>query len=166
MQSVLGRFCRFGIGMCSGSQICRGEIFQTCLKDLSPTNCRLAVGYVSVWSRFCRGAFGGMSGRVRPPMAHGLSVLNRLCIGHLSADLTPTQDRIKSDITPNCEESADTFPNQDRHVPDTPRTQTECKPTTVCDVIPAYKGRQNAVFTICVSDFVKLTSEGSNNSSR
>ena len=127
MQSVLGRFCRFGIGLCSGSQICRGEIFQ-------PTKCRLPVGYVSVWSRFCRGAFGGMLGRVRPPMPHGLSVLNQLCIGHLSADLTPTLDRIKSDITTNCEESADTFPNQDRHEPNTPRTQTECKPTTVCDV--------------------------------
>ena len=139
LQSVLIRFCRFDVGLCSGRQICRGEIFQTCLKDLSPTNCRLSVGYMSVWSRFCRGAFGDVSVLIRPPMVDGLSVLDRLCIGHMSADLTPIQGRFKSDITPNCMESADTFPNQNRRVPDISRTQTECKPITVCGVIPTYK---------------------------
>ena len=142
LQSVLIRFCRFGVGLCSGRQICRGEIFQTCLKDLSPTNCRLSVGYMSVWCRFCRGAFGDVSVLIRPPMVDGLSVLDRLCIGHMSADLTPIQDRIKSDITRNCVESVDTFPNQNRRVPDIPRTQTECKPITVCGVIPTYKSTQ------------------------
>ena len=139
LQSVLSRF---GVGLCSGRQICRGEIFQTCLKDLSPTNCRLSVGYMSVWCRFCRGAFGYVSVLIRPPMVDGLSVLYRLCIGHMLADLTPIQDRIKSDITRNCVESADTFPNQNWRVPDISRTQTECKPITVCGVIPTYKNTQ------------------------
>ena len=135
LQSVLIRFCRFGVGLCSGRQICRGEIFQTCLKDLSPTNCRLYVGVVSVLS-------GSVSVLIRPSIVYGLSVLDRLCIGHMSADLTPIQDRIKSDITPNCVKSADTFPNQNRRVPDISRTQTDCKPTTVCGVIPTYKSTQ------------------------
>ena len=106
---------------------------------LSP---RQIVGYMSVWCRFCRGAFGDVSVLIRPPIVYGLSVLDRLCIGHMSADLTPIQDRIKSDITPNCVESADTFPNQNRRVPDISRNQTECKPTTVCGVIPTYKSTQ------------------------
>ena len=100
LQSVLIRFCRFGVGLCSGRQICRGEIFQTCLKDLSPTNCRLSVGYMSVWCRFCRGAFGDVSVLIRPPMVDGLSVLDRLCIGHMSADLTPIQGRFKTESSP------------------------------------------------------------------
>ena len=97
LQSVLIRFRRFGIGLCSGKQICRGEIFQTCLKDLSPTNCRLSVGYMSVW---CRGAFGDVSVLIRPPMVDGLSVLDRLCIGHMSAHLTPIQGRFKTESSP------------------------------------------------------------------
>ena len=144
LQSVLIRFCRFGVGLCSGRQICRAEIFQTCLKDLSPTNCRLSVGYMSVWCRFCRGVFGDVSVLIRPSMVAGLSVLDRLCIGHMSADLTPIQDRINSDKTPNCVESADTFPNQNRGVSDISRTQTECKPITVCSVIPTYKSTKNS----------------------
>ena len=78
LQSALIRFCRFGVGLCSGRQICRGEIFQTCLKDLSPTNCRLSVGYMSVWCRFCRGAFGDVSVLIRLPMVDGLLVLDSL----------------------------------------------------------------------------------------
>ena len=97
LQSVLIRFCRFGVGLCSGRQICRGEIFQTCLKDLSPTNCRLSVGYMSVWCRFYRGAFGDVSILIRPPMVDDLSVLDRLCIGHMSADQTPIQGRFKTE---------------------------------------------------------------------
>ena len=123
LQSVLIRFCRFDVGLCSDRQICRGEIFQTCLKDLSPTNCRLSVGVVSVLSRDVRGRVGldsATDGR-------WFVGLIRLCIGHMSADLTdsrPIPDRIKSNITPNC-------------------VQTECKPITVCGVIPAYKNTQN-----------------------
>ena len=100
LQSVLIRFCRFGVGLCSGRQNCRGEIFQTCLKDLSPTNCRSFVVYVSVWCRFCRGAFGDVSVLIRPPMADDLSVLDRLCIGHMSANQTPIQDRFKTESSP------------------------------------------------------------------
>ena len=101
LQSVLIRFCRFGVGLCSGRQICRGEIFQTCLKDLPPpTNCRLSVGYMSVWCRFCRGAIGDVSVLIRPPMVDGLSVLDRLCIRHMSADLTPIQGRFKTESSP------------------------------------------------------------------
>ena len=77
-----------------------GEIFQTCLKDLSPTNCRLFVGYMSVWCQFCRGAFGDVSVLIRPPMVDGLSVLDRLCIGHMSADLTPIEGRFKTESSP------------------------------------------------------------------
>ena len=97
LQSVLIRFCRFGVGLCSGRQICRGEIFQICLKDLSLINCLLSVGYMSVWCRFCRGAFGDVSVLIRPPMVDGLSVLDRLCIGHMSDDLTPIQGRFKTE---------------------------------------------------------------------
>ena len=100
LQSVLIRLCRFGVGLCSGRQICRGEIFQTCLKDLSPTSCLLSVGYMSVWCRVCRGAFGDVSVLIRPPMVDGLSVLDRLCIGHMSADLTPIQCRFKTEWSP------------------------------------------------------------------
>ena len=96
----IDRFCRFGVGLCSGRHMCRGEIFQTCLKDLSPTNYRLSVGYVSVWCRFCRGAFGDVSVLIRPPIVGGLSVLDRLCIGHMSADLTPIQGRFKTETSP------------------------------------------------------------------
>ena len=248
LQSVLIRFCQFWVGLCSGRQFFGGEIFQTCLKDLSPTNCRLCVGYMSVWFRFCRGAFGDVSVLIRPQMVDGLSFLNpshtgqtdtkptssrqkspdsgrdrftvridsvlsvwcrfmfgqtnlsgrnlsnmferslpeklsvacrlyvgvvsvlsgsvrgrvglnsatdgrcfvglrsvmyRAYVGRPDTDSRPIQDRIKSDITPTCVESADTFPNQNRRMPDISRTQTECKPITVCGVIPTYKSTQN-----------------------
>ena len=139
LQSVLIRFCRFGVGLCWGRQICRGEIFQTCLKDLSPTNCRLSVGFMSVWCRFCRGAFRDVSVLIRPPMVDGLSVMYRAYVGRPDTDSKLIQDRIKSDITANCLESADAFPNQNRRVPDISRAQTVCKPITVCGVIPTYK---------------------------
>ena len=99
-QSVLIRFCRFSVALCSGRQICRGEIFQTCLKDFSPTNCRLSVGHMSVWCRFCRGVFRDVSVLIRPPMVDCLSVLDRLCIGHMSADLTPINDQFKTESSP------------------------------------------------------------------
>ena len=100
LQSVLIRFCQFGVGLCSGRQICRGEIFQTCLKDFSLTNCRLSVGFMSVWCRFCRGAFGDESVLIRPLMVDGLLVLDRLPIGHMSANLTPIQNRFKTESSP------------------------------------------------------------------
>ena len=65
--------------------------------NISP---RQIVGYMSVWCRFCRGAFGDVSVLIRPPMVDGLSVLDRLCIGHMSADLTPIQGRFKTESNP------------------------------------------------------------------
>ena len=115
-QSVLIRFCRFDVGLCSGRQICRGEIFQTCLKDLSPTNCRLSVGYMSVWSQFCRGAFGDVSVLIRPPMVDGLSVLDRLCIGHMSADLTPIQVRHNTELRGVGRHIPESKPTSARHI--------------------------------------------------
>ena len=65
------KFIKFGDRLvcnryCSGRHICRGEIFQTCLNDLPPTNCRLCVGYMSAWCRFCGGAFEDTSVLIRP----------------------------------------------------------------------------------------------------
>ena len=97
LQSVLIQFCWFSVGWCSGRQICWGEIIQTCLKDLSPTNCRLSVGYMSVWCRFCRGAFRVVSVLIWSPMVDGLLVVDRLCIGHMLAELTPIQGRFKTE---------------------------------------------------------------------
>ena len=94
---------RFAVGIDSVLSIwCWFMFRQTnlCLKDLSPTNCRLSVGYMSVWCRFCRGAFGDVSVLIRPRMVDGLSVLDRLCIGHMSADLTPIQGRFKTESSP------------------------------------------------------------------
>ena len=143
LQSVLIRFCRFGVGLCSGRQICWGEIFQTCLKDLSLTNCRLScrlyVGVVSVLSGSVRGRVGLNSATDGRWFVGLTSVMYRAYVGRPDTDSRLIQDRIKSDITPNCVDSADTFPNQNRQVPDISRTQTECKPITVCGVIPTYK---------------------------
>ena len=151
LQSVLIRFCRFGVGLYSGRQICRGEIFQTCLKDLSPTNCWLSVGYMSI--DVVSVLSGSVRGRVSLNSATDgrwfvvlRSVMYRAYVGRPDTDSRPIQDQIKSDITPNCVESADTFPNQNRRVPDISRTQTECKrvPITVCGVIPTSKSSQNS----------------------
>ena len=58
--------------------------------------CRLYIGVVSVLSA----AFGDVSVLIRPPMVDGLSVLDRLCIGHMSADLTPIQGRFNTESSP------------------------------------------------------------------
>ena len=81
------------------------------------------------------------------------SVMYRAYVGRPDTDPRPIQDRIKSDITPNCVESVDTFPNQNRQVPDISRTQTECKPITVCGVIPAYKSTPK--ISLHLSDAIK-----------
>ena len=139
LQSVLIRFCRIGVGLCSRRQIFRGEIFQTYLKYLYPTNCRLSVAYMSVWCRFCRGAFDDVSVINRPPVVDGQSVLDRLCIGHISADLTPIPGRFKTESNPTWHRIAwsrpiipESKPTSGRHI----RTQTECKPIPVCVAIP------------------------------
>ena len=122
------------------------NMFERSLPDKLLVVCRLYVDVVSVLSGSVRGRVGlnfATDGR-------WLSFLDRLCIGHFvgrpDTDSRPIQDRIKSDITSNCVESADTFPNQNRRVPDISRTQTECKrvPITVCGVIPTSKSSQNS----------------------
>ena len=97
LQSVLIRFCRIGVVLCSSRQMFRGEFYQAYLKDLFPTNFRVSVGYMSVWRKFCRGAFEDVSVFNRPPMAEGQSVLDPLCIGHISADLTPIPGLFKTE---------------------------------------------------------------------
>ena len=104
------------------------SIFQTCLKDLSSTNCRLSVGYMSVWCRFCRGAFGDVSVSIRPPMVDGLSVLDRLCIGHMSTDLTPIQGRFKTESSPTWNRIAWSWPTHFRIKTDECPTYLEPKP--------------------------------------
>ena len=107
LQSVLIRFSRFGVGLCLRRQICRGEVFQTCLKDLSSTNCWLSVSYMSVWCWFCRGAFGGgcvsLNSATDGRWFVGLRlVMYRDYVGRPDTDWRPIQDRMKSHITLNC----------------------------------------------------------------
>ena len=114
LQSVLIRFCRFDVSLCSGKQICRGGIFLTCFKDISPTNCQWSVGYyvgvVSVLSGSVRGRVG-LNSATDGRWFFGLrSVMYRAYVGRPDTDSRPIQDRIKSEITPNCMESADTVP--------------------------------------------------------
>ena len=55
--------------------------------------CRLYAGVLSV----LLGSVQGVSVLIRPLMVDGLSVLDRLCIGHMSVDLTPIQGRFKTE---------------------------------------------------------------------
>ena len=54
LQLVLIRLCRFGVGLCSGRQICRGEIFQTCSNGCLSVICRCGVSFVGERSGTCR----------------------------------------------------------------------------------------------------------------
>ena len=137
--SVLSVWCRFMFGQTNLSGRDLSNMFERSLPDKLSVVCRLYVGVVSV-------LLGSVRGRVGLNLATdgrwfvGLrSVMHRAYVGRPDTDPRPIQDRIKSDITPNCVESADTFPNQNRQMPDISRTQTECKPITICGLIPAYK---------------------------
>ena len=115
------------------------DVFERSLPDKLSVVCRLYVGVVSVLSGSVRGRVG-LNSAIDGRWFVGLRlVMYRAYVGRPDTESRPIQDRIKSDITPNCVESADTFPNQNRRVPDISRTQTECKPITVCGVIPTYK---------------------------
>ena len=142
LQSSLVRFCRFGVGLCLGKPICQGEIFQTCLKDLSPTNCRLSVGYMPVWCRFFSGSVRGHVGLNSATDGRWFvsfrSFMYWAYVGWPDTDSRPIQNQIESDKTLNCMELAITFPNQSWQVSDISRTQTECKPITICGVIPIH----------------------------
>ena len=110
------------------------NMFERSLPDKLWVVCRLYVGVVSVLSGSVRGGVGLNSA------TDGIrSVMYQAYVGRPDTDSRLIQDRIKSDITPNYVELADTFPNQNRRVPDISRSQTECKPITVCGVISSYK---------------------------
>ena len=112
------------------------------LPDKLSVVCWLYVVVVSVLSGSVRGRVGLNSATDGRWFVGLRSVMYRAYVGRPDTDSRPIQDRMKSDITPNCVESVDTFPNQNRRVPDISRTQTECKPITVCGVIPTYKSTQ------------------------
>ena len=139
IDSVLLVWCRFMFGQTNLSGRDLSNMFERSLPDKLSVVCRLYVGVMSVLS-------GSLRGRVSLNSATdggwfvGLRlVMYQAYVGRPDTDSRPIQDRIKTDTTPNCVELADIFPNQNRQVPDISRTQTECKPITVCGVIPAYK---------------------------
>ena len=68
-------------------------MFERSLPDKLSVVCRL---YVSVLSVLLGSIAGDVSVSIWPPMVDGLSVLDRLCLGHMSADLTPIQGRFKT----------------------------------------------------------------------
>ena len=115
------------------------NMFERSIPDKLSVVCRLYVGVVSVLSGSVRGRVGLNSATDGRWFVGLRSVVYRAYVGRPDTDSRPIQDRIKSDITPNCVESVDTFPNQNRRVPDISRTQTECKLITACGVILTYK---------------------------
>ena len=110
--------------------------------DLKPTK-TIQFGERSVYSPYWFGFVGLMSVSVRAETFVGeisfkhvwkisplglRSVMYRAYVGRPHTDSRPILDRSKSDITPNCVESADTFPNQNRRVRYMyiSQTKTEC----------------------------------------
>ena len=77
--------------------------------------CLLVIS-VTVWCRFCRGAFGDVSVSIRPSMVDVLSVVDRLCIG-------PTWHRFMADLRPNQVRHNTELRGVGRHIP-------ESKPTS------------------------------------
>ena len=116
LQSVLIRFCRFGVGLCSGRQICRGEIFQICLKDISPTNCRLYVGVVSVLSGSVRGRVGLNSATDSIWFVGVRSVMYRAYVGRPDADSRPNQVRHNTELRGVGRHIPESKPTSTRHI--------------------------------------------------
>ena len=124
----------FGQTNLSGRDL--SNMFERSLPDKLSIVCRLYVGEVSV-----------LSGSVRGRVGLNSATDGRWFVGLRLGTCRPTWHRFKADSRPNQVrhntelrvESADTFPNQNWRVPDISRTQTECKPITVCGVIPTYK---------------------------
>ena len=139
IDSVLSVWCRFMFGQTNLSGRDLSNMFERSLPDKLSLVCRLYVGVVSVLSGSVRGRVGLNSATDGRWFVGLRSVVYRAYVGRPGTDSRPIQDRIKSDITPNCVESADTFPNQNQRVPNISRTQTEWKPITVCGVISTYK---------------------------
>ena len=65
-----------------------------------PDKLSMSVGYMLVLCRFCRGALSDMSVLIQPLMVNDLSVLDGLCIEHMSVDLTPIQGQFKTESSP------------------------------------------------------------------
>ena len=61
---------------------------------------RQIVGCLSVICYMVSGSVRGLSVLIQPPMVDGLSVLDVLCIGHMSANLTPVHDWFKTESSP------------------------------------------------------------------
>ena len=136
---VLSVWCRFMFRQTNWSGRDLSNMFQRSLPDKLSVVCRLYIGVVSVLSGSVRGRVG-LNAAIDGRWFVGLrSVMYRAYVGRPDTDSRPIQDPVKSDIKPNCMESADTFPNQNRRAPNISRTQTECKPITVCGIIPTYK---------------------------
>ena len=151
LDSVMSVWCRFMFGQTHLSGRDLSNMFERSLPDKLSVVCRLYVGVVSVLSGSVRGRVGLNSATDGRWFVGLRSVMYRAYVGRPDTDSRPIQDWMKPDITPNCVESADTFPNQNRRVPDISRTQTECKPITVCGVIPTYKGTRKIPETISSS---------------
>ena len=84
----------FGQTNLSGRNL--SNMFERSFPDKLSVVCRLYIGVVSVLS----GAFGDVSVLIWPPMVDSLSVLDRLCVGHMSADLTPIQGQFDTESSP------------------------------------------------------------------
>ena len=99
IDSVLSVWCRFLFGQTNLSGRDLSNMFE---RSLPEKNCLLFVGYMSLWwCRFYRGVsvlytYSATGGRPR----YFVSLRSVICIGHMSADLTPIQNRFKTESSP------------------------------------------------------------------
>ena len=119
LQSALIRFCRFGVGLCSGRQT-----FWKISPDKLSVVCRLYVGVASVLLGSVRGRVGINSATD----ARWLVGIIRLVMYRAYVPDTDSR-RIKSDMTPNWVESADNIPESKptsaRHISNPNRIKTD-----------------------------------------
>ena len=112
IDSVLSVWCRFMFWQTNLSGRDLSNMFERSLRDKLSVVCRSYVGVMSVLSGSVWGHVGlnwATDGRWFVGVK---SVMYRAYVGRPDTNSRPIQDRIKSDITPNCMESADTFPDQ------------------------------------------------------
>ena len=114
INSVLSVWCRFMFGQTNLSRRDLSNMFERSLPDKLSVVCRLYVGVVSVLLGSVRGRVGLNSATDGRWFVGLRSVMCRAHVGRPDTDSRPIQDRINSDITLNCVESTDTFPNQNR----------------------------------------------------
>ena len=111
IDAVLLAWCRFMFGQTNLSGRDLSNMFERSLPNKLSVVCRLYVGVVSVLSGSVRGCVGLNSATDGRWFVGLRSVMYRAYVGRADTHSRPIQDRIKSDITPNCVESANTFPN-------------------------------------------------------